>query len=379
MIVPFSQNSLPKNTLKYIESVVISGHRHGDGPFTEKCSRLLSNDFLGARVYLTQSCSAALEMAVSLAKVGYGDEVIMPSFNFVSSGNAVVARGATPVFVDVQSGTQNICPSEIEAAITRKTRAIIIVHYAGVSCDMKKIKQLADDYNLFLIEDAAQAIGSKCFDKPIGTFGQVSTLSFHDSKNISSGEGGALVINDKSLTHIAEVVWEKGTNRKSFMRGEVSKYKWVALGSSHLPSEVTAAFLLSSLEQRNSITKKRRWICNNYERLLREKLPLLRLMEIPSFAYHNGHIFYVMLPDIADRQEFIRLLHEHGVTALFHYSPLHSSPFGSKNSRSVGSMRNTHFASEKLVRLPVYPGMTKKQIQYVTDTVAKVFPLCCLH
>jgi dTDP-4-amino-4,6-dideoxygalactose transaminase len=342
----------------YIREAIELGHLAGDGAFTERCQRWLA-DFIGARaVLLTHSCTAALEMAALLIGIEPGDEVIMPSYTFVSTANAVVLRGGIPVFVDIRPDTLNIDEELIEAAITSRTRAIFPIHYAGVPADMNRINELAELHNLSVVEDAAQAIGSKYKGRSAGSLGHLAAFSFHETKNIVTGEGGALAINDPTFIERAEIIREKGTNRKKFFRGQVDKYTWVDLGSSFLPSELIAAFLFGQLEQIETIQRDRISSWKTYDTALR---PFhnrgLRTPIVPPSCEGNGHLYYLLMPDPDLRQELIARMKADGINTPFHYVPLHDAPAGLRFARTSGSLLHTEDVSARLVRLPLYPQM----------------------
>ncbi len=311
-------------------------------------------------------------MAAILSGVGPGDEVIMPSFTFVSTANAFVLRGATPVFVDVLPDTMNIDPSKIEPAITPRTRAIVPVHYAGVGCDMEAIMEIAGRHDLVVIEDAAQGLLANYRDRPLGGIGHMAALSFHETKNIISGEGGALLVNDPRYVDRAEVVWEKGTNRSQFFRGQVDKYTWVDLGSSYLPGEIIAAFLWAQMEEADAITARRMVIWEQYHAALSEseRSGDLRRPIVPSDRSHNAHMYYVLLRDLERRTAFIERLKANGIQSVFHYIPLHSSPFGRSAGRAVGDMSVTDDSSERLVRLPLWLGLEDQLPGVIAEVIA---------
>jgi dTDP-4-amino-4,6-dideoxygalactose transaminase len=310
-------------------------------------------------------------MAALLLNVKPGDEVIMPSFTFVSTANAFVLRGAVPVFVDIRPDTLNIDESKIRSAITPRTRFICVVHYAGVACEMGAILDIAREHRLLLVEDAAQAHYAFWRDKPLGSIGQLATLSFHETKNVISGEGGALIVNDASLVERAEVLWQKGTNRLRFNRGEVDKYTWVDIGSSFLPSEMIAAFLWAQLEDGLAITEHRRKLWDRYQAKLEaaEQEGLIRCPHPPSEHRHNGHIFFILLPEADIRADFLRRLRARGVNAVSHYVPLHDSPAGARYGRTGGKLPITEYAAPRLVRLPLHPAMDESDVDYVVDAV----------
>ena len=320
---------------------------------------------------LTHSCTAALEMSAILTGIEVGDEVIMPSYTFVSTANAFVLRGGVPVFVDIRPDTLNIDENCIEDAITERTKAIVVVHYAGVACEMDTISQIAQKYNLLLIEDNAQGIGSKYKAKPLGSFGHLGTLSFHETKNIISGEGGALLINTPEFVQRAEIIWEKGTNRSQFFRGEVDKYTWVDIGSSYLPSDLIAAFLCAQLEQLEDINHARMQIWQMYHRLLKplEEANYLRRPVIPEYCQHNAHLYYILLKDAITRDKLLKYLKDNGVQATFHYVPLHNSLAGKKYGRVASNMNFTSELSERLLRLPLWVGMERQD--YVVSQIEK--------
>ena len=356
-MIPFNKPYLTGREFSYIQEAVQAAQLAGNGRFTRRCQAWLEQRLGARRVLLTQSCTAALEMAALLADVQPGDEVIMPSFTFVSTANAFVLRGARPVFVDIRPDTLNLDERLIEAAITPRTRAIVPVHYAGIACNIEPILDIARRHNLLVIEDAAQALGSTWHDRPLGTFGHMAALSFHETKNVISGEGGALILNDDRLIERAEILWEKGTNRTRFFRGEISKYTWVDLGSSYLPSEVTAAFLLAQLEHADEITAGRLAVWRTYYDLC-AALPFLRRPVVPEGCTPNAHLFYVLLPPEVDRAEALATLNARGVNAVFHYVPLHSAPAGVRFGRTATSMAITDDCSSRLIRLPLWMGMT---------------------
>jgi dTDP-4-amino-4,6-dideoxygalactose transaminase len=358
--------------LEYIREAIDRQHLAGDGAFTERCQRWLA-DFVGApAVLLTHSCTAALEMAAILIGIEPGDEVVMPSFTFVSTANAVVLRRGTPVFVDIRQDTLNIDEELIEAAITPRTKAIFPIHYAGVPAEMNKINDLAKRHNLFVVEDAAQALGSKYHGRQAGALSHLGAISFHETKNIVSGEGGALIINDPAFIERAEIIREKGTNRKKFLRGQVDKYTWVDLGSSFLPSELVAAFLFGQLEGIDEIQRSRIAAWNCYDAAVR---PFhnrgLRTTTIPSYCEHNGHLYYLLMPTPELRDELIARMKADGISTPFHYVPLHSAPAGLRFARTSGQLPNTVELSERLVRLPLYPQMG--------DSIYRVIDALVLH
>lgn len=372
MKIFFNKPFIVGRELYYIaQSIIENRHTAGNGPFTRKCQDWLTRT-LGCRgALLTHSGTAALEMAAILAGVGPGDEVVMPSFTFVSTANAFVLRGATPVFVDIHPDTLSLDESLVEAALTPRTRAVVPVHYAGACCDMARLMALAREHGLTVIEDAAQALLSTLDGKPLGSIGHLGCLSFHETKNIICGEGGALLVNDPRYLERAEIVWEKGTNRQSFFRGEVDKYTWCDIGSSYLPSDILAAFLFAQFEHADEIVARRQELCARYRQGL-EPLARAGLLELPAFASQgpfNGHIFCILARSLDERTRLIRFLDERGVKAIFHYVPLHSSPAGHRFGRVSGSMAVTDRVSDCLLRLPLYHEMPPADVDRVVGLV----------
>jgi dTDP-4-amino-4,6-dideoxygalactose transaminase len=367
----FNKPYLTGNEKKYIKKAKQNFKLSGEGEFTTKCQNWLQNLTSSQKVLLTQSCTAALEMAAMLIDVQPGDEIIMPSYTFVSTANAFVLRGGVPVFVDIRPDTLNIDEKKIEAAITPKTKAIVPVHYAGVACEMDAILEIAKKHNLYVIEDAAQAIMSTYKGRPLGGIGHLAAFSFHETKNIISGEGGALIINDKKFIDRAEIIWEKGTNRSRYFRGQVDKYTWVDIGSSYLPSEITAAFLWAQIEIAEKLTQERLNIWDNYHHgfLELEKEGKLRRPIIPSNCQHNAHMYYLLLKNLSERTEFIKKLNDKKIHCVFHYVPLHSSPAGTKYGRPSGKLTITDSISDRLVRLPLWIGLESYQ-QYIINTAS---------
>jgi dTDP-4-amino-4,6-dideoxygalactose transaminase len=370
-VVPFNQPCVRSREFHYIAQAIERKQLSGDGEFTRRCHDHLQALYAAPRALLTHSCTAALEMAAILSGVAPGDEVIMPSFTFVSTANAFVLRGAVPVFVDIRPDTLNIDELKIAEAITPRTRAVCVVHYAGVACQMDVIGRIAQEHGLLMVEDAAQAHHAFWRDKPLGGIGQLAALSFHETKNVISGEGGALIVNDASLAERAEIVWQKGTDRLRFNRGEVDKYSWVDIGSSFLPSELTAAFLLAQLEDGQEITAYRRKLWDRYSARLApaEADGLLRCPHPPPQHRHNGHIFYVLVPRPELRPELLRRLHARGANCFSHYVPLHNSPAGLQYGRSCGSLSVTEDVAARLVRLPLHPAMDEDDVDYVAEVV----------
>ncbi len=365
--IPFTRVHLTGKESVYIAEALRSSHLSGDGPFARRCETLLQQLTGCTRALLTHSCTGALEMAALLADVGHGDEVILPSFTFVSTANAFVLRGATPVFVDVEPETFTIDPNRVADAVTDKTRAIVPVHYAGVACDMDALTAIARDAQATLIEDAAQALLSTHRGRPLGSIGALAALSFHETKNVTAGEGGALLINDETLIERAEVIREKGTNRTRFFRGQVDKYTWTDVGSSYLPAEVVAAFLLAQLEEAEAITRARAAVWNRYHEAL-EPLERKGVLARPRHA-GNAHMYFILLPSLAHRTRTIERLKSRSIYAAFHYVPLHSSPAGMRYGRTAGEMQVTNDVSERLLRLPLWPDLTEAQLALVVQSV----------
>ena len=373
MAIPFNRPILAGKEIDYIREAISLGQLAGDGTFTERCQRWLA-DFIGARaVFLTHSCTAALEMAAILIGVEPGDEVIMPSYTFVSTANAVVLRGGVPVFVDIRPDTLNIDEELIEAAITPRTKAIFPVHYAGVPADIDRINELAKRYNLFVVEDAAQALGSKYNGRPAGSLGHLAAFSFHETKNIVAGEGGALAISDPTLIERAEIIREKGTNRKKFFRGQVDKYTWVDLGSSFLPGELVAAFLFGQLEQIEAIQRDRVANWTAYDKALRPfNKRGLRTPTVPPNCQANSHLYYILMPNLDLRQELIARMKADSINTPFHYVPLHSAPAGVRLARTSGRLTHTEDLSARLVRLPLYPQMGGANLRVVDSILSQL-------
>lgn len=372
MNIPFNKPYMTGKELWYISQAHASGHLAGDGQFTRKCSAWLEQRIGCQKALLTHSCTAALEMAAILADVQPGDEVIMPSYTFVSTANAFALRGATPVFVDIRPDTLNIDEARIEEAITPRTKAIVPVHYAGVGCEMDAIMDIARRHNLLVIEDAAQGIMSSYKCRPLGSIGHMAALSFHETKNIISGEGGALLINDRRFAERAEIIREKGTNRSQFFRGEVDKYTWVDIGSSYLPGEIVAAFLWAQMEEADVITKRRLDLWADYHRWFAdlEKTGKVRRPIVPRECVHNAHMYYLLLPGLLQRTAFIERLKSRDINSVFHYIPLHSSPQGRSIGRAVGEMTNTGDAGDRLVRLPLWLGLEGRLADVIAEVVA---------
>lgn len=362
--------------LKYVEEAVAKNHKIcGDGPFTHRCNEWIEQKTGTTKALLTTSCTHATELAALLADIKEGDEVIMPSYTFVSTADAFVLRGAVPVFVDIRPDTMNIDENLIEAAITDKTRAIVPVHYAGVSCEMDKIMELAEKYHLVVIEDAAQGIMSTYKGKALGTFGQFGCFSFHETKNYSMGEGGALLIRDSENVERAEIIREKGTNRAKFFRGQIDKYTWVDAGSSYLPGDMNAAYLMAQLDRADEILEDRMRSWNLYWEFLS---PLkdegkIELPYIPEYCTHNAHMFYIKAKDLKERTELIRFLKENDIQAVFHYIPLHTAPAGLRFGRFHGEDVYTTRESERLMRLPLFYGLTEEQVRYISGKIKEFY------
>ncbi|POP30523.1 dTDP-4-amino-4,6-dideoxygalactose transaminase [Lactonifactor longoviformis] len=357
--------------IEYIKMAIKNKKLCGDGPFTGKCSNWIKKNFHVNQAFLTTSCTHALEMAAVLADVKEGDEVIMPSYTFVSTADAFVQRGAKIVFVDIRPDTLNIDETLIEDAITPKTKAIVPVHYAGVSCEMDTIMSIASRYKLIVIEDAAQGFGSTYKGVSLGTIGDFGCYSFHETKNLSMGEGGAIVFQDNSYQEKAEILREKGTNRSKFFRGQIDKYTWMDYGSSYLPSDMNAAYLWAQLEAVDIIQKDRMASFNFYHEGLRPLMQkgYIELPYIPENAEHNAHMYYIKLPDLDSRSQLISYLREKGILSVFHYVPLHSSPAGKRFGRFHGTDNYTTKESERLMRLPMYYGLTPDTIEYIVETI----------
>lgn len=358
-MIPFNRPYMTGRELGLIAQAHGNGHLSGDGSFTKQCHVWLEQRTGARKALLTHSCTAALEMSALLLDLSPGDEVIMPSFTFVSTANAFALRGAVPVFVDVREDTLNIDERAIEAAITPRTRAICVVHYAGVACEMDTILDIAIRHGLAVVEDAAQAIMSLYKGRPLGTIGELGALSFHETKNIISGEGGALLCRDEEMAERAEVIREKGTNRSKFFRGQVDKYTWIDVGSSYLPGEITAAFLTAQMEDAKNITAARLALWNKYHAWAEqhEANGLLRRPVVPEHCTHNAHMYYLLLPSLEARTRFIDRLRHRGVQSVFHYIPLHSSPAGRRLGRADTQLSVTDDISDRLVRMPLWVGL----------------------
>ena len=372
MRIPFNRPHLTGREFTYISEAVAGGQLAGNGQFTQRCHAWLERELGSPRALLTHSCTAALEMAALLLDLEPGDEIIMPSFTFVSTANAFVLRGARPVFVDIRPDTLNIDESLIEAALTDRTRAIVPVHYGGVACDMDAIMDIARRHDLFVVEDAAQGFLARYRGRPLGSIGHMAALSFHETKNVISGEGGALLINDDRFRARAEIIWEKGTNRTQFLRGEVNKYTWVDIGSSFLPGELIAAFLWAQLESAQEMTRERLQLWNRYAAGCAALQPLgVRCPAVPDYAAHNAHLFYVLLPDGVARAPVLTDLNNRGVNAIFHYVPLHDSIAGRRYGRTGSAMDVTMDLSSRLIRLPIWVGLQPSDVDRVVGSVSE--------
>jgi dTDP-4-amino-4,6-dideoxygalactose transaminase len=373
-MIPFNKPHLTGQETKYIEEAVRSGKISGDGMFTKKCHTFFESRYAMRKALLTTSCTDALEMSALLASIEPGDEVIVPSYTFVSTANAFVLRGAHIVFADSRTDHPGIDEDAIEALITPRTKAIVVVHYAGVACDMDKVLEVSNKHNILVIEDAAQAIDSYYKGRPLGTLGHMSAFSFHETKNIQCGEGGLLAINDEAFASRAEIIREKGTNRSAFFRGEVDKYGWVDIGSSFLPSEIVAAFLSAQLENIDAIQKRRKEIWNRYWNAL---LPLqdqgkLKLPVVPDFATNNAHMFYVLTADLTTRSSLIEHMKSKGSFPVFHYLSLHKSPYYSEKHKG-GAMPQSDRYMDTLLRLPLFVDMTDAETDQVIQSILGYF------
>ncbi len=374
-MITFNVPPCADKAMEYIEECVRNQKICGDGAYTKKCNRWIEERTGTTKCLLTTSCTHATELAALLADIRPGDEVIMPAYTFVSTADAFVLRGAVPVFVDIRPDTMNIDEKLIEAAITDKTKAIVPVHYAGVACEMDTIMDIAARHGLLVIEDAAQGILATYKGRALGSIGDFGCYSFHETKNYSMGEGGALLIRDEKYVEDAEIIREKGTNRSKFYRGQIDKYTWVNYGSSYLPSDMNAAYLYAQLEQADEINQARLACWNRYyERLTPLKeAGKLELPVVPEGCVHNAHMFYVKVKDITERTAFISFLAENGVHSVFHYIPLHTAPAGQKFGRFHGEDRYTTSESERLARLPMYYGLSLEQVDYICDVIYKFF------
>lgn len=373
--IPFNKPFIVGKELEYISRSINNGKLSGDGLFTKKCHKTMEENFKALKVLLTHSCTAALEMAALLCDIQEGDEVILPSYTFVSTANAFYLRGAKLVFVDIRQDTLNMDETRLPDLITDRTKVIVPVHYAGVACEMDSILDIARQHNIFVVEDAAQGVNAKYKDKFLGTLGDIGTYSFHETKNIICGEGGAIVLNNEKLIERAEIIREKGTNRSKFFRGEVDKYTWVDVGSSFLPSDLQAAFLYAQLENMDKITSLRSQHFNYYYKAL---TPLaisgkIKLPSVPNKCQSNGHLFYIILEDEYSRDALMNYLKERGILAVFHYIALHLSPVGKQFGYSKGQLPVTESLSARLLRLPLYYEITENEQKEVVKSINDFF------
>ena len=369
--IPFNRPSLAGMEHEYMREAVASGQISGDGPFTRRCHLLLEQQLGVPKALLTTSCTAALEMSALLLNLQPGDEAIVPSFTFVSTINAFVLRGARPVFADIRADTLNLDENQIESLITPRTKVIVPVHYAGVACEMDEIQQIADRHGLALVEDNAHGLYGRYRDRLLGTFGAMATQSFHETKNITCGEGGALLINDPALIERAEIIREKGTDRSRFFRGQTDKYSWVDIGSSYLPSDLLAAFLCAQLEEAAAVQQKRKRIWERYHDALKEwaEENAARLPIVPPHCVQPYHMFYLLLPSLEARQALITHLLSHGILSVFHYLPLHLSDMGRRFGGQVGDCPNTEDASDRLIRLPFFNDLSEGDQEDVIEAI----------
>lgn len=370
-MISFNKPPYVGEEIKYIEEAVKAQKICGDGQFTKKCNKWFEDKTGAAKVLLTTSCTHATELAALLLDIQPGDEVIMPAYTFVSTADAFVLRGATAVFVDINPKTMNIDENLIEDAITEKTKAIVPVHYAGVSCEMDKIMEIAKKHNLYVVEDAAQGVMSTYKGKALGTIGDYGCYSFHETKNYSMGEGGALLIRDGKNAELAEIIREKGTNRSKFFRGQIDKYTWVEAGSSYLPSDMNAAYLWAQLQKADEINENRLQSWNRYYEGLKdlEEVGKIELPYVPEYCEHNAHMFYIKAKDLEERSALISYLKENGVTAVFHYIPLHTAPAGKEYGRFHGEDKYTTKESERIIRLPMYYELDEQDAKKVMDLI----------
>ncbi|SFQ22033.1 dTDP-4-amino-4,6-dideoxygalactose transaminase [Salibacterium halotolerans] len=374
-MIPFNTPPVTGDEMYYMQQALENGKLSGDGPFTKACQTWLEDSFHASKAFLTPSCTHALEMAAMLAGIEPGDEVIMPSYTFVSTANAFVLRGARIVFVDIRPDTMNIDETKIEEAVTEKTRVIVPVHYAGTACEMDTIMDISKRHNLQVIEDAAQGVMSTYKGQALGTIGDYGCFSFHDTKNYTSGEGGALLLNRSDKQEQAEIIREKGTDRSRFLRGQVDKYSWVEAGSSYLPAELNAAYLYAQLQHARAINNDRLASWETYAANLRplEEDGLLELPKVPAACKHNAHMFYIKTAGIGERTALVEHLKQAGITSAFHYVPLHSSAAGQRFGRFHGTDRWTTGESERLLRLPMFYGLQQEQIKEITEQVRSFY------
>ncbi len=371
--IPFNKPYCSIMGIEYIIDSISCGKISGDGKYTQLCNKWFRKK-IDRKVLITHSCTASLEMMALLANIKPGDEVILPSFTFVSTANAIILRGATPVFIDIKPTTCNMDENLIEQAISSKTRGIFVVHYAGVGCDMDEIIKIARKYNLYVMEDAAQGFGAFYKGKPLGTIGDLGSLSFHETKNIISGEGGCLILNNPNFVERAEIIREKGTNRSKFFRGEIDKYTWVDIGSSYLPSDMICAYLYSQLEESDKILKHRIKLWNQYNDFFEiyERKGYIKRPYIPEYCKHNAHIYYIFFENLNKRSLFIDYLKKNDIHSVFHYVPLHSSPAGKKYGKIASKMNITNKVSETLVRLPLFYQLDD-EMEKIFDVIEKFF------
>ncbi len=380
MQIPFSRPYLTGGELTNIKTLLTNLDKgwiiSGDGYYTKQVNRFLETTFGARKALMTTSCTTALELATHLLELKLGDEVIVPSFTFVSTVNPILLASARPVFAEIKEDTLNIDPTDIRRKITEKTRAIYVVHYGGVACKMDEIMEIAAEHNLYVVEDAAHGVNARYKNKYLGTMGDFGCYSFHDTKNYVCGEGGALLINtdDSKIIDRAEIIREKGTNRSKFFRGEIDKYTWVDIGSSYLPSDILAAFLYAQLEKLQAIQERRLAIYNEYNQVLKpyEDNGRIQLPYVPGYAWHNAHLYYILFKHTNERNHVMTELKKRGVQATFHYIPLHSSPMGMKLGCRAGELPITESVSSRLLRLPLYAGMTGKELDYVVSALKEV-------
>jgi dTDP-4-amino-4,6-dideoxygalactose transaminase len=372
--IPFNKPFLAGKEIDYIKEAIKLGKISGNGLFTKKCHTFFEQKYKFNKVLLTTSCTHSLEMAAILLNLKSGDEVIIPSYAFVSTANAFIIHGAKVIFADSNERNPNIDEKSIESLINKRTRAIVPIHYAGIACNMELLTGLAEKYNLFIVEDAAQAINSYYKDKPLGSIGNLGTISFHETKNINSGEGGLLILNDMSFAVRSEIIWEKGTNRSAFFRGETDKYNWVDIGSSYLPSEIIAAFLYAQLECLEDIQARRSGLWNLYlERLKKhEDHGDIRMPHIPEYSTNNAHMFYILLPDLKTRTELIDYLKRHSILSVFHYLSLHKSPYFI-DKHDGRELPNSDKYSDTLLRLPLFFELRDSQVMKICDRIDDFF------
>lgn len=375
MVIPFNKSVYLPSALGYVNDVVFTRNIAGDGKYTRLCSEWMEERFKAEKVLMTTSCTSALEMTAILLNIKPGDEVIMPSYTFVSTANAFVVRGGKIVFVDIRPDTMNIDENKIEAAITEKTKAIIVVHYAGVGCEMDKIMQIAKKYGISVVEDAAQGVMSTYKGKSLGTIGDFGCYSFHETKNYTMGEGGALVINNPKYLERAEIIREKGTNRTKFFRGEIDKYSWVDIGSSYLPSEFNVSYLYGQLLYADKINNERLESWDYYNKKLKdlEDCGKIEMATIPDNCTHNAHMFYIKFRSLDERTDFINYMRSKQVNCVFHYVPLHTAEGGRKYGVFNGEDKYTTVESERLVRLPMFYGLTMQEKEYIVENIYKFF------